>query len=205
MLRRAPLLLGLCSVALSLSCACNRTEEPAAPSSSAETPKTSDSAPAATASNTAASACTVPFQAAPVAPKAARCPADPTGNLTMPTGKITFVDAPGAPVVDVELAESDAARERGLMYRTSMPESHGMLFSWDEESIRTFWMHNTCLPLDMLYVSKDGVIAGILEQVPTLNDEPRSVGCPAAHVLELNAGWARAHGVAPGMKLKIEG
>ncbi|HYP89511.1 MAG TPA: hypothetical protein VEQ59_15190 [Polyangiaceae bacterium] len=49
------------------------------------------------------------------------------------------------------------------------------------------------------------MIAGILEQVPTLNDEPRSVGCPAAHVLELNAGWARAHGVAPGMKLKIEG
>ena len=206
MLRHAPLIFGLCSVALALSCACNRTEEPAAPSASAETPKTADSAPAASASDAAPPpACTVPFQEAPVAAKAKQCPTDPTGNLTTPTGKITFTDAPGAPVVDVELAESDASRERGLMYRTSMPENHGMLFSWDEESVRTFWMHNTCLPLDMLYVSKDGVIAGILEQVPTLNDSPRSVGCPVAHVLELNAGWARAHGVAPGMKLKIEG
>jgi uncharacterized protein len=57
----------------------------------------------------------------------------------------------------------------------------------------------------MLYVTKEGIIAGILEQVPTMNDAPRSIQCPVAHVLELNAGWARAHGVAPGMKLKIEG
>jgi uncharacterized membrane protein (UPF0127 family) len=80
-----------------------------------------------------------------------------------------------------------------------------MLFSWENESARTFWMRNTCIPLDMLYVSKDGVIAGILEQVPTLSDAPRGIECPVAHVLELNAGWARAHGVRPGMKLKIEG
>jgi len=205
MLRHAPLIFGLCSMTLALSCACNRTEEPAAPSVSAEpTPEATASASANSESPPAI--CTVPFgEPAPVAAKAAHCPADPTGNLTMPVGKITFSDAAGAPVVDVELARSDDARERGLMYRTSMPENHGMLFSWDDERVRTFWMHNTCLPLDMLYVSKDGVIAGILEQVPTMNDAPRSVGCPVAHVLELNAGWARAHGVAPGMKLKIDG
>jgi uncharacterized membrane protein (UPF0127 family) len=105
----------------------------------------------------------------------------------------------------VELARDDAARERGLMYRTSMPKDQGMLFSWDDERPRTFWMHNTCIPLDMLYIDKQGRIAGILEQVPTMNDAPRGVPCPVAHVLELNAGWARAHGVAPGMKVKIEG
>jgi uncharacterized membrane protein (UPF0127 family) len=91
------------------------------------------------------------------------------------------------------------------MYRTSMPEGSGMLFSWQDERVRSFWMHNTCIPLDMLYITKDGTIAGILEQVPTLNDAPRGIKCPVAHVLELNAGWARSHSVAPGMKVKIEG
>jgi uncharacterized protein len=80
-----------------------------------------------------------------------------------------------------------------------------MLFSWTAESARTFWMHNTCIPLDMLFIAADGFITGILEQVPTLNDDPRGVPCPAAHVLELNAGWTRAHGVRAGMRAVIEG
>lgn len=187
-----------------LGASCNRTEEPAAPSS-VET-ATAPRAPAPPRTEPARPACTVPFgEPSPIAEKAARCPADPTGNLDLPLGKIVFADAPGAPRVEVELARDDAARERGLMYRTSMPEDHGMLFSWDSESPRTFWMRNTCIPLDMLYVDRDGFIAGILEQVPTLNDAPRGIHCPVAHVLELNAGWARAHGVAPGMRLSIEG
>ncbi len=194
-------------MALALGCACNRTEEPAAPSTNLEMGTSASSSVAPTATSDAPRpACTVPFgDPAPIAAKAARCPADPTGNLALPLGKITFTDAPDAPQVEVELARDDAARERGLMYRTNMPADHGMLFSWDNESTRTFWMRNTCIPLDMLYVAKDGVIAGILEQVPTLNDAPRGIQCPVAHVLELNAGWARAHGIAPGMKLKIEG
>jgi uncharacterized membrane protein (UPF0127 family) len=142
---------------------------------------------------------------APIAGKAKQCPKDATGNQKLPMGKIVFSDAPGAPSVTVELARDDPSRERGLMFRTHMAENRGMLFSWQDERPRTFWMHNTCIPLDMLYVTKDGVISGILEQVPTLNDAPRGVKCPVAHVLELNAGWARAHHVAPGMKLKIEG
>ena len=103
------------------------------------------------------------------------------------------------------MAKSSAEHERGLMFRTKMAENHGMLFEWANESQRVFWMRNTCIPLDMLYVTKEGIISGILEQVPTLNDSPRGVRCPVAHVLELNAGWARAHGLAPGMKLKIDG
>ena len=208
---------------LALGCACNRTEEPAAPTApetatapAAMTtaapavvppPAPIDPAPVAAApSATPGPTCTIPFgPPAPIATKAKQCPADPTGNLKMPSGKITFLDAPGSPQVDVELARDDASRERGLMYRTNMPASHGMLFSWQDERVRSFWMRNTCIPLDMLYVTKEGIIAGILEQVPTMSDTPRSIQCPVAHVLELNAGWARAHGVAPGMKLKIEG
>jgi uncharacterized membrane protein (UPF0127 family) len=198
---------------LILSCACNRTEEPAAPSAAEAPAPTAPSAvvtpvtlPPAEPAAPTSSACVVPLgDPAPIASKAAQCPKDPTGNLKLPLGKITFLDAPGAPQVDVELARDDTSRERGLMFRTSMRENHGMLFSWQDEHVRNFWMHNTCIPLDMLYVTKEGIIAGILEQVPTLNDAPRGIKCPVAHVLELNAGWARAHGVAPGMKLKIEG
>ncbi|RYZ09354.1 MAG: DUF192 domain-containing protein [Myxococcales bacterium] len=195
---------------LALGCACNRTEEPAAPltaDSAPSAPAPPPSAPTAPLTPAAPSAaCTVPFgDPAPIVGKAVSCPKDPTGNLKLPLGKVTFSDAPDAPMVEVELARDDAARERGLMYRTSMPESSGMLFSWEEERVRNFWMHNTCIPLDLLYIDKQGYIAGILEQVPTLNDAPRGVRCPVAHVLELNAGWARAHGVAPGMKVKIEG
>lgn len=209
---------------LALGCACNRTEEPAAPSSGADatlggssgssSAGSALSAPSAGAPGagvpaaggaSAAPTCIAPFEPAPIASKAAQCPKDPTGNLKLPRGRVTFVDAPNSPSAEVELAREDAARERGLMYRTSMPEGSGMLFSWQDERVRSFWMRNTCIPLDMFYIAKDGTIAGILEQVPTLSDAPRGIKCPVAHVLELNAGWARAHGVAPGMKVKIEG
>lgn len=121
----------------------------------------------------------------------------------LPRGQVTFVDAPRQPRVQVELARTDSSRQRGLMYRTRMGEYEGMLFSWQDESPRSFWMHNTCLPLDMLFISKNGFVAGVLEQVPVLNDTPRGVACPVAHVLELNAGWVRAHGVRPGQRITI--
>jgi uncharacterized membrane protein (UPF0127 family) len=208
----------LLALGLTLGCACNRTEEPASPplaeagggsagtSIAAETSAPLPTQTSAAGGTTAARACTVPFgEPAPIASKALQCPKDPTGNLKLPVGRVTFVDAPNSPSAEVELARDEASRERGLMYRTSMPDDSGMLFSWQDERVRNFWMRNTCIPLDMLYITKDGTIAGILEQVPTLNEAPRGIKCPVAHVLELNAGWARSHGIAPGMKVKIEG
>jgi uncharacterized protein len=118
---------------------------------------------------------------------------------------VRFLDAPGKPRINVELARDGEQRARGLMYRTALPANQGMLFSWTEEQIQTFWMHNTCIPLDMLFIARDGTIAGILEQVPTLNDRPRSIPCPVLHVLEVNAGWSREHGVRAGQRLEIRG
>ena len=89
------------------------------------------------------------------------------------------------------------------MYRTKLASESGMLFVWDSESPRTFWMHNTCIPLDMLFIDSDRTIAGVLEQVPVLNDEPRGIPCPVAYVLEVNAGWVRGHQVTPGQHLTI--
>lgn len=90
------------------------------------------------------------------------------------------------------------------MYRTELESDRGMLFSWSEERPRSFWMKNTCIPLDMLFIDADANIVGILENVPTLNLRSRSIRCPAAHVLEVNAGWTREHGVLAGQKVEIE-
>jgi uncharacterized membrane protein (UPF0127 family) len=106
--------------------------------------------------------------------------------------------------VNVEVARQPKDHARGLMYRTSMPAEQGMLFSWADERVRSFWMHNTCIPLDMLFLSRDGTVVGIQEQVPVLNDRSRSIPCPAAYVLEVNAGWCRQHGVRAGMRAVIE-
>lgn len=145
-------------------------------------------------------ACLVPLPAtpAPAAEPAAECPEDPGTNRTLDRGWVVFDEAPASPRVAVEHARTPASRQRGLMYRTSLGEDEGMLFTWPSEAVRSFWMRNTCLPLDMLFLSEEGVILGIVEQVPVLNDTPRSIPCPAAHVLEVNAGWCRAHGVEPG-------
>lgn len=125
--------------------------------------------------------------------------------MQLPVGQVRFAEAPSAPTVTVELALTDPARARGLMYRTEMDGDHGMLFSWESDERRSFWMRNTCIPLDMLFIASDGTVVGILEQVPTLNTLPREVPCPARHVLELNAGWARAQGITPGQRVEIDG
>jgi uncharacterized membrane protein (UPF0127 family) len=148
--------------------------------------------------------CMVPQQPEqPVAKPAASCPADPQGRFDLDTVEVVFVDLPGAPRILAEHAQSNPERTRGLMFRTDMPEDAGMLFSWEAAAPRSFWMKNTCLPLDMLFIDAQGFIVSILEQVPTLNTLPRRSGCPAQRVLEVNAGWTRAHGVRPGHRVEI--
>jgi hypothetical protein len=145
-----------------------------------------------------------PQQAPRQAFPAERCPDDPTGPLALPYGTVSFPDAPGKPELRVELAREQESRTRGLMYRTDLSQDQGMLFTWREAQLRSFWMKNTCLPLDMLFIDDEGYIVGILENVPTLNLAARRVRCPAQHVLEVNAGWTRSHGVFAGQKLLIE-
>jgi hypothetical protein len=134
-----------------------------------------------------------------------RCPHDPETPPRLRTGKIVFSEAKGAPVTTIEVAENDHDRQRGLMYRTKMGDEHGMIFTFGEKDDHTFWMHNTCISLDMLFIDDDGMIVGIEESTPTMSDDTFSVGCASKYVLELNAGWTRAHGVVAGQKVKLEG
>jgi uncharacterized protein len=143
-----------------------------------------------------------PVVASPSAssPASGACPPDPERAPPLPTAPVSFDS--GARLT-VELARTPRETERGLMYRRSMPEDRGMLFRLGERDDHAFWMRNTCIPLDMLFIDADGTIVGVLEDVPILNEDPRSVGRPSTHVLEANAGWARRHGVREGQKLLL--
>jgi uncharacterized protein len=126
------------------------------------------------------------------------CPRDPQPGRTFPKVSLKVAGVANTSV-DAEFALAAEDSERGLMFRTEMPADAGMIFKL-KTKVQTFWMHNTCLSLDMLFLDDAGVIVGFLEKVPTLNDEPRSIGKPTPYVLELNAGYIAKHGLKLGQR-----
>jgi uncharacterized membrane protein (UPF0127 family) len=194
--------LGLLALAPLVSGCERRVAEPEARSSAPTAPATS-SAPSDPALQGRCIKPTpeTPARMAPAAGPDPRCPADPTGRPELAWGPISFAD--GKTTLKAEIAREDEHRQRGLMYRTSMPEGEGMLFVFQQRRVLTFWMHNTCIPLDMLFIDHDGVIVGIEENIPTMNDDTYHVGCPSLYVLEVNAGWARRHGVRAGQRVTL--
>ncbi len=134
-----------------------------------------------------------------------QCPADPDGNPKLAVSVVRFPEAAdgGALEVGVEIADKDAERMRGLMYRKALGTDSGMLFVFEEEKVLKFWMKNTCIPLDMIFIADDGMIVGIEENTPTLSEDTFTANCPSRYVLEVNAGWARKHGVKAGQKASI--
>ena len=115
------------------------------------------------------------------------------------------VRAPKA-ALTLEIANDEASRERGLMNRTSMPVHRGMLFVFDSDGPVEFWMKDTLIPLDMVFVGADGSVRRVFASVPvvapSLPDEqiPREDGA-AKYVIELNAGEAAQDGIVKGTKL----
>lgn len=107
---------------------------------------------------------------------------------------------------EIEVAADDATRERGLMFRDSMPADHGMLFLFDHAATQAFWMKNTRIPLDILYFDQNRRLVSVQQRVPACRTDPcpayPSAG-PAQYVLELNAGVADALGVKAGDELTI--
>jgi hypothetical protein len=195
--------------------ACDRVSEPIASDPSPLTTARPAQAPARCVKNWGAKPSREPFVPGFVAPDCPDKP-DPNDEAEPPppkeplrTATISFPDAAqngaAVPSVTVEVAETGNARQRGLMLRKSMPENRGMIFVFEDRRNHEFWMHKTCLPLDMMFIDKDGFITGIEENVPTMNDRTYSSGCPSTYVLEVNAGWSRKHGVTPGQKAKFDG
>jgi uncharacterized membrane protein (UPF0127 family) len=123
----------------------------------------------------------------------------------LPVVEARFVTASGSqtPTFRLEVCSSDGERAMGLMYRRSLAKDAGMIFVFPEERQNSFWMKNTYIPLDMVFVGQDMKVVGILHDVPPLNQLPRAVGKPSLYVLEFAAGSMRRYGVEEGAVLKV--
>jgi hypothetical protein len=111
---------------------------------------------------------------------------------------LEIVSKTGVHPFAVELAMSEEQRERGLMFRRELPEGRGMLFKFEPDQVVTMWMHNTYIPLDMIFIRGDGRILRIAENTTPQSDRIISSGGLARGVLEVIAGTARKLGLAPG-------
>lgn len=119
----------------------------------------------------------------------------PKVHLSTPTGEV---------VVEVEVVSTPAKIQQGLMYREHLAPNAGMLFLMEQEQVHEFYMRNTLIPLDMIFITKDMTIAGIVENAVPRTETHRSVDKPSLYVLEVNGGWTAAHRVTAGAKVRFE-
>jgi uncharacterized membrane protein (UPF0127 family) len=146
----------------------------------------------AAATLTALAACSAPPPAASTANDSA---ASATAPATLP---VVIRTGAGTHRFDVEVARTRQEQDRGLMFRRTLEADGGMLFPMDPPRTASFWMKDTLIPLDMLFVHTDGSIAFIKAQAQRYSREPVSAGVPVAAVLELRGGRAAELGIAEG-------
>lgn len=135
---------------------------------------------------------------------------DPTAKdfqmPALPRARVLLKDVyGGSHAVDAEVAASDPARTRGLMWRSELPEGKAMLFIFPRPQVQTFWMRNTLIPLDLLFIGEDKKIVGIVRQAEPKTTSPRSVNAPALYILEVPGGWAEKNSIQPGSLVEIQG
>lgn len=119
---------------------------------------------------------------------------------------VVFQPASGAaPVrVRVELARTPEEQMRGLMHRRGLDTDAGMLFLFDRAEPRRFWMRNTYIPLDMIFLDSQRVVVGIEENTVPLDETGRGPDQPAQYVVEVTGGYARSHGIGLGARAQFQ-
>jgi len=115
---------------------------------------------------------------------------------------LTIVTASGRHMFQVELADNDASRAQGLMYRRSLAPDRGMLFDFKRVEPISMWMQNTYVSLDMLFIRPDGTIARVATNAEPLSTRTIPSGEPVLAVLEVVAGTAARLGIKPGDKVE---
>lgn len=131
----------------------------------------------------------------------------PPGQAAAPASSPAVV-LPGGSKVVVEVVSDQLTRAQGLMFRSSLGDDRGMLFVFPETAVHSFWMQNTLIPLDIIWIDEGGAIVHIARDVPPCRADP----CPsyppkgaARYVLELAGGQAAARGLRDGDRLAFEG
>lgn len=118
-------------------------------------------------------------------------------------GELTF-DSPSGDYkvkIDVELADNEAERIQGLMHRESMEELNGMFFVFPKEELQSFWMHNTLISLDIIFVNSKFEIVKIHKNTKILSDQSYPSNEPATYVVEVNAGFTDKYNIVEGDKI----
>jgi uncharacterized membrane protein (UPF0127 family) len=115
-----------------------------------------------------------------------------------PLESIEIVTRHGVRRFKVEIADNEASREYGLMFRKSLAPDHGMLFEFDRPDLQAFWMKNTLIPLDIIYIGTDGRIVSIAADARPMDTTPLYSKGPAVGVLEIEGGLAAKLGIRPG-------
>ena len=118
--------------------------------------------------------------------------------------RVVLHTAGGDVSVAVEVAATPAQQSLGLMYRKELGAAAGMLFVFDTSVEHPFWMKNTVLPLDMIFLGDDRKIVGIVKDAVPFTTTSRTVGAPSRYVLEVNAGFSEKHGVKTGDQATFE-
>ncbi len=104
-------------------------------------------------------------------------------------------------VFKLEIVNTPQARARGLMFRREMASNRGMIFIFPESDNLSFYMKNTYISLDIIFVNEEMKVVGFLENLPILNQESRSIGSKSRYAIELLAGTVKKLGLKPGDKV----
>ncbi|CAB3664712.1 hypothetical protein CEY09_20030 [Achromobacter marplatensis] len=115
---------------------------------------------------------------------------------TLPTTQLSA----GIHIIRAEVANTDATRRDGLMFRKELPGNDGMLFVFEQPDVQCFWMRNTLLPLSIAFIADDGTIVNIDDMAPQTED-PHCAKKPVRYALEMAQGWFDQHGIKAGRKI----
>jgi uncharacterized membrane protein (UPF0127 family) len=120
---------------------------------------------------------------------------------------VSIVGADGKPraTVAVEVASTGPQRQVGLMFRNYLDDNAGMIFVFPDSAPRNFWMHNTPIPLDMIFADSSGRVAGIVANAEPFSDKLLSVEGASQYVLEVNGGFCARNGIKAGDKMDFSG
>lgn len=137
-------------------------------------------------------------------------PDKPISHNTQPKfvkeGELSFVNTDSISVVkiNIEIADNDAERQMGLMNRSFMNNNQGMLFTFDVEEPQAFWMKNTIIPLDIIYVNSKKEIVSIARNTEPFSEKSIPSGRPAIYVVEVNAGFCDQYAINPGFHIDFK-
>ncbi len=107
--------------------------------------------------------------------------------------------------VTAEVVRDEKDRARGLMFRKQLADRAGMLFVFDRQEPQYFWMKNTYIALDMIFIDEQMKVVGLVENAEPMTEKRQTVEAPARYVLEVNGGFCKKHGVEVGAGVVIEG